>query len=65
MQLELPEPATIDRIVWGRDREGKFTDRLATRYRIEVAMEPGEWQVVAVVGRSRRTPSTKLAGLRR
>ncbi len=27
----------IDRVVWGRDREGKFTDRLAIDYVIEVA----------------------------
>jgi hypothetical protein len=47
VQLELPEPALIDRIVWGRDREGKYKDRLATRYRIEVATEPGAWAVVA------------------
>src|SRR5262249_8004365 len=35
VQIELKEPASIDRIVWGRDREGKFKDRLATQYRIE------------------------------
>ena len=30
-------PAVVDRIIWGRDREGKYLDRLATRYLIEVA----------------------------
>ena len=33
--------ATIDRVVWGRDREEKFRDRLAMSYRVEVAVEPG------------------------
>ncbi|HEY1381844.1 MAG TPA: DUF1553 domain-containing protein, partial [Gemmataceae bacterium] len=47
VQLELPEPVVIGRVVWGRDREQQYTDRLATRYRIEVAAEPGEWKVVA------------------
>lgn len=47
VQLELPAAETIDRIVWGRDREGKFSDRLAVRYRIEVALEPGRWRTVA------------------
>jgi hypothetical protein len=47
VQLELPEPATIDRVVWGRDREGKFSDRLAVRYVVEVATEPGDWRLVA------------------
>jgi hypothetical protein len=47
VQLELREPALIDRIVWGRDREGKYTDRLPVRYRIEVALTPERWQVMA------------------
>ena len=42
-----PEPATIDRVVWGRDREEVYRDRLATDYYLEVALEPGRWQVVA------------------
>jgi hypothetical protein len=46
VQIELKEPAVIDRIVWGRDREGKFADRLPTRYRIEVEGEPGAWTIV-------------------
>ncbi len=47
VQIELPEPALIDRIVWSRDREGKFIDRLATRYVIEGALEPGTWRTLA------------------
>jgi mono/diheme cytochrome c family protein len=42
-----PEPATIDRIVWGRDREGVYRDRLATHYYIEAATEPNHWRVIA------------------
>jgi mono/diheme cytochrome c family protein len=42
-----PEPATIDRVVWGRDREGAYGDRLATQYYVEAALEPDRWQVVA------------------
>ncbi|MEX1224711.1 MAG: DUF1553 domain-containing protein, partial [Pirellulales bacterium] len=47
VQLELAEPAMVDKIVWGRDREAQFADRLATDYAIEVAIEPGQWQRVA------------------
>ena len=47
VQLELAKVETIERIEWARDREGKYADRLAVRYRIEVAVEPGKWQVVA------------------
>jgi mono/diheme cytochrome c family protein len=47
VQIELAEPATIDRVVWARDREERFDDRLAVEYRIEVATEPDIWQIVA------------------
>ncbi len=45
--LEFPQEQTIDRVVWGRDREGEFTDRLALDYSIEVADNSGEWRLVA------------------
>lgn len=47
VQIELPDAATIDRVEWARDRQGKYGDRLATRYRIEAALKPDQWQVVA------------------
>jgi hypothetical protein len=45
--VELAEPMEIARIAWARDREGKYDDRLPTKYRIEVATTPNEWQTVA------------------
>ena len=47
VQIELPKTVSIDRIEWARDREGKYSDRLAVEYRIEVAMKVGEWTTVA------------------
>lgn len=47
VQLELPEPATIDRIEWGRDRKGRYKDRLPTKYRIEGALAAGKWSLLA------------------
>ena len=47
VELEFAEPHVIDRVVWGRDREGKFTDRLATSYMLEVVDERGTRTVVA------------------
>ena len=47
IQIELSMPHIIQRIVWARDREGKFKDRLATEYHIEVATEPDQWTTVA------------------
>lgn len=47
VELELAEELALDRVVWARDREGEFDDRLAVGYRIEVAQERGKWQTVA------------------
>lgn len=47
VQIEFSEAFPIDRIEWARDREGKFKDRLATAYRIEASLEPGQWELVA------------------
>ncbi|MEI6714843.1 MAG: DUF1553 domain-containing protein [Verrucomicrobiota bacterium] len=45
--VEFAEVQTIDRVVWGRDRDGKFFDRLATGYRIEVSENGENWHLVA------------------
>jgi len=47
VQLSFARPERIARIVWGRDREGKFADRVPTQYRIEVGVPSGPAQVVA------------------
>ena len=47
VQIDLPAKTRIARIVWGRDREGRFTDRVATQYKIEAAAEPEQWKTVA------------------
>ena len=47
VQLEFAKTERIERIVWGRDREGQFKDRLATTYRIEAAVETNAWKLVA------------------
>ncbi len=47
VQLEFAQKFTISKIVWGRDREEKFKDRLAVNYRIEAATAPGAWRVIA------------------
>jgi mono/diheme cytochrome c family protein len=47
VQLEFAKPERIERIVWSRDREGKFADRVATGYRIEAALETNTWRLLA------------------
>jgi hypothetical protein len=47
VELEFPQTVVVDRIVWGRDLEQKYRDRLATNYRIEVCLDTNDWKVVA------------------
>ncbi|MEZ6039303.1 MAG: PSD1 and planctomycete cytochrome C domain-containing protein [Planctomycetaceae bacterium] len=47
VQIEFPEPRSIHRIVWGRDREKKFRDRLAVGYKIEIATRDDQWREIA------------------
>jgi mono/diheme cytochrome c family protein len=47
VEIEFKEVAEIDRIVWGRDRQEKYADRTATRYRIDVSLDGEAWVVVA------------------
>lgn len=39
VEIRFAHPARVDRIVWGRDREEHYSDRLATKYKIEVLIE--------------------------
>ena len=47
VQIDFPAKARIQRIVWSRDREGRFADRVAAQYRIEASAEAGKWTTVA------------------
>jgi hypothetical protein len=48
-QIELPKPATVQRVVWSRDGGAipRFDDRLATSYRITASLDGKSWQTVA------------------
>ncbi|HMJ90357.1 MAG TPA: DUF1549 and DUF1553 domain-containing protein [Candidatus Acidoferrum sp.] len=47
VEVEFAEPGTIDKVIWGRDREQRFADRLAIEYRIEVTIDQTNWTVIA------------------
>ncbi|MCB1207850.1 MAG: DUF1553 domain-containing protein [Verrucomicrobiales bacterium] len=47
LELTFSSEQEIDRVLWGRDRQGKFKDRLATDYRIETASGEDGWTLVA------------------
>ncbi len=46
-QIELAVPTEINRVVWGRDREGKYEDRSPQQYRIEVSLDGKAWTRVS------------------
>jgi len=46
-ELDFPETVLINKVVWARDREQKYSDRLAVDYRIEVCLETNDWKLVA------------------
>ena len=59
--IDWSEPATIDRVVWARDREGRFRDRVATDYFLEVKTASGEWWYRRSTGsRSTRPTSRRM-----
>jgi mono/diheme cytochrome c family protein len=47
--FEFPEAVEIDRVLWSRDRpaDGRFSDRIATKYRIEAGTTADNLRVVA------------------
>ncbi len=47
--FELPQPTSIHRIAWSRDRDGKLTDRLPTAYTIEAGESLDSMETLATV----------------
>ena len=47
VQIELPTERQVERVVWARDRNGRFVDRLATEYRIEGSLDGKQWKLLA------------------
>ena len=45
--FELPKEYNVSRVTWSRDRTGKFADRTATSYRIQIGESPERLQTVA------------------
>ncbi len=46
-QIKLARPAVIDRVIWGRDRDGRYLDRLAVNYSVNVSLDGTTWKMVA------------------
>jgi hypothetical protein len=55
LQVELPAPAKIARIVWARDTANRHHDRIPTVYNIEASEDGRAWRTVAT-GKDRVAP---------
>ena len=58
--IEFPKLQSINRVVWGRDREGYLIDRLATEYAVEVSTNGLNWRVVASSANRRPLPAGEI-----
>jgi formylglycine-generating enzyme required for sulfatase activity/uncharacterized protein YifN (PemK superfamily) len=52
-QIELPQAVAVNRVVFSRDRQGHFADRLPTAFEIQVSTEGKAWQTVKKVASTR------------
>jgi len=61
VRIELPATVPVQRVVWGRDREGRYLDRLAVGYHIEVSLDGRTWKRVSdSTGRASQDEKRKL-----
>jgi len=62
VQIELPQTSKVDAVRWSRDRKGKYSDRLAVEYSIDVSEDAKKWTTVSDSGtrRSHKTRSVEI-----
>ena len=58
VQIELPHPATIARVIVTRDRTGRFHDRIPEVFEVLISQDGRQWQSVA--RRERTNPVRRL-----
>jgi hypothetical protein len=49
-QIEFPRAAKVAKVVFSRDREGRYRDRLPTGFEVQVSADGREWRKVAEAG---------------
>ncbi|MDB2673548.1 DUF1553 domain-containing protein [Akkermansiaceae bacterium] len=47
VQIEFAKPSSVNRIEWSRDRDGRFSDRVAVEYVIELSIDGNSWKIAA------------------
>jgi hypothetical protein len=46
-QIELPRAVVVDKVVFSRDRQGRYRDRLPAAFEVRVSLEGQSWNTVA------------------
>ena len=66
-QIELPRPMTVNRVVFSRDRTGRFHDRVAVHFEILLSFDGKQWKSVRSVNAANTPPvgATFVSRMRR
>ncbi len=63
-QIELPRVEQVSRVVFSRDREGNYGDRVPVAYEVRLSLDGAQWREVAevkgakVVGQAQKAPAS-------
>lgn len=49
-QIELPTEAAVERVVFSRDREGRYRDRVPVGFEVRLSLDGRQWRTVAAAG---------------
>lgn len=49
-QIELAAPALVEKVVFSRDRQGQYRDRLPSQFELQLSLDGAEWRTVCVAG---------------
>ena len=64
VQIELPEAATVSKVVFSRDRTGKYHDRMPVAFEVQLSVDGKDWkkvfEVEAPAGVARAKSAAKL-----
>lgn len=60
VQIELPQPAAVTRVMITRDRTGKYRDRIPEAFEVLVSQDGQQWQSVAQRQRTGKNRSGRL-----
>ena len=58
-QIELPRATKVDKVVFSRDREGQYRDRVPVHFEIRISLDGQQWKSVRTVRPSKESTRTE------